>query len=465
MKAEWITVRLGDLASKESRSVISGPFGSDIGTQYFRPDGVPVIRGNNLTTDFMMFLDDGFVFVTDEKAEELDAYAIRNDILLTAAGTIGQVGMIPSSSKFSRYVISNKQLRIRIDSTKANPLYVYYWLASPWIFKAITDRNTGSTVPLINLGTLRGLPVKMPVSRFHQDSIAELIGALDAKIELNQRMNEELEGMAKLLYDYWFVQYDFPMSAAQPAALGKPHLTGHPYRASGGPMTYHETLKREIPNGWEVGSLNCLGEIMGGSTPSTKEEMNFTTQGTPWITPKDMSRNTGNKFISRGETDVSAAGIKNASLTLLPAGTVLMSSRAPIGYIAIARNPVTTNQGFKSFVPSKGYSTEFIYYTLSHQMKVIEQNASGSTFKEVSAATLKGIQTILPEASVRAEFAKVLKPILAQQDTLEQQTQELTTLRDWLLPMLMNGQVTVGGLGQKKTAVDCSTAAGEVACS
>ncbi|MEY4244010.1 MAG: hypothetical protein RLZZ245_1595, partial [Verrucomicrobiota bacterium] len=254
----------------------------------------------------------------------------------------------------------------------------------------------------------------------------------------------ELEGMAKLLYDYWFVQYDFPLSAAQAAALGKPRLAGQPYRSSGGPMVYHEQLKREIPKGWSAGSLNSLGEIVGGSTPSTKEDHFFSSHGTPWITPKDLSRNTGNKFITRGETGVSDEGIKGASLTLLPAGTVLMSSRAPIGYTAIARNPVTTNQGFKSFVPSKGYSTEFIYYTLNHLMKTIEQNASGSTFKEVSAGTLKSIQTQLPEPSVLSEFSKLMQPIFSQQDNLELQNQELTTLRDWLLPMLMNGQVRVG---------------------
>jgi type I restriction enzyme S subunit len=117
--------------------------------------------------------------------------------------------------------------------------------------------------------------------------------------------------------------------------------------------------------------------------PSTKEDHFFSPKGTPWITPKDLSRNTGNKYITCGETGVTNEGIEGASLTLLPAGTVLMSSRALIGDTAIARNPVTTNQGFKSFVPSKDYTIEFIYHTLNHLMKTIEQNASGSTFKEV----------------------------------------------------------------------------------
>ncbi|WP_205768230.1 restriction endonuclease subunit S [Aggregatibacter actinomycetemcomitans] len=152
--------------------------------------------------------------------------------------------------------------------------------------------------------------------------------------------------MVKTLYDYWFVQFDFPDE------------NGKPYKSSGGEMVFDETLKREIPKGWEVKSLDDLAEIVGGSTPSTADSDNFCSNGTAWITPYDLSKNQGNKFISHGEIDVSEKGIKNASLKKYPAGTILMSSRAPIGYMAIARNEVTTNQGFKSFIPNKGFPTE-----------------------------------------------------------------------------------------------------------
>ncbi len=277
-----------------------------------------------------------------------------------------------------------------------------------------------------------------------QKRIANVLSALDAKIELNNQINAELEGIAKLLYDYWFVQFDFPMTAAQAAALGRPDLTGQPYRSSGGKMVFHPTLNRPIPEGWECGTLDNLGEVQGGSTPSKENEENFCSKGTPWITPKDLSDNKGNKFIQRGETDVSDAGRKAASLKLLPAGTVLLSSRAPIGYLAIASNPVTTNQGFKSFVPNKGYGSDFIFQTLRHFMKLIEQNASGSTFKEISGGTLKAIKVPLPQQQLAKLYTDKVHSLSAQQQNLETQNQELTELRDWLLPMLMNGQVTVG---------------------
>jgi len=264
-----------------------------------------------------------------------------------------------------------------------------------------------------------------------QHKIVDVLFALDAKIEGNNRINSELEAMVKTLYDYWFVQFDFP------------DQNGKPYKSSGGIMAFHPTLKREIPAGWRDGTLDDLGHIVGGSTPSTNKSDNFTASGTPWITPNDLSDNQGNKFITRGAQDVSDEGIKDASLKKYPAGTVLLSSRAPIGYMAIGRGEVTTNQGFKSFIPTNGYSTSFIYYTVKSSLKTITQYASGSTFKEVSGTVLKTVKVCLPASPVVEQFTNSVEPIFRRQDVLEQENLHLTQLRDWLLPMLMNGQVTV----------------------
>ena len=208
-------------------------------------------------------------------------------------------------------------------------------------------------------------------------------------------------------------------------------------------MVYNETLKREIPNDWIDGNLESLGEIVGGSTPNTTKPEYFTNGGTPWITPRDLSNNEGNHFISKGEKDVTPSGIKDASLKLLPADSVLMSSRAPVGYLAVARNPVTTNQGFKSFKLTKGYSADFVYFTLKHFMKLINANASGSTFKEISGNTLKAVKIHLPDIGLVDRYNEIASKLSSQQSNLEQQNEELTELRDWLLPMLMNGQATV----------------------
>ena len=130
-------------------------------------------------------------------------------------------------------------------------------------------------------------------------------------------------------------------------------------------------------------------------------------------------------------------------MKLLPAGSVLMSSRAPVGYLAIARNPLTTNQGFKSFRVTKGYSSDFVYFTLKHFMKLIEANSTGSTFKEISGTTLKSVKIHLPDVTLVDRYTENVARLSEQQSNLEQQNEELSNLRDWLLPMLMNGQVTV----------------------
>jgi type I restriction enzyme S subunit len=318
--------------------------------------------------------------------------------------------------------------------------YLYYFLKQDAVFQYVdklSARTGGQTG--VDLVSLNKYPIRLPEDIRDQQRLVSVLSALDAKIDCNNRINAELEAMAKALYDYWFVQFDFPFDFVQ----SRLDEGGKPYKSSGGKMVYNPILKREIPTGWRAGTLNDLGQIVGGSTPSTKKPDNFTAEGTPWITPNDLSGNQGNKFITRGAQDVSDAGIQDASLKKYPAGTVLLSSRAPIGYMAIARTELTTNQGFKSFISTNGYSTAFIYYTVKNSLKAITQYASGSTFKEVSAMVLKTVKISLPASDVVEQFTNTVTPIFKRQDLLEQENQHLTQLRDWLLPMLMNGQITV----------------------
>jgi len=337
---------------------------------------------------------------------------------------MGKVAMIRTPS------VTNQQINSIKINENFDPEYIYYCLRNN--YRLLRNAAGGSTaLPLLNKTDFERLNCNVLLEKDEQKKVSTTLSAIDNKIELNNRINTELEAMAKTLYDYWFVQFDFP------------DANDKPYKTSGGKMVYNPTLKREIPEGWEAGTLEDLGQIVGGSTPSTQNPENFTTEGTPWITPNDLSNNQGNKFISRGEQDVSAEGIKSASLKKYPAGTVLLSSRAPIGYMAISRNEVTTNQGFKSFIPNKGYSSEFIYYTVKDSLKAITQYASGSTFKEVSGGTLKTVKIVLPKMNLSDAFKNRIKPIFSKQDFIERENEKLAQLRDWLLPMLMNGQVTV----------------------
>ena len=307
--------------------------------------------------------------------------------------------------------------------------YLYYVLKS----LNLNSKQIGSSQPLITQSMLKDMVVDIEINIENQKRIANSISIIDQKIQTNSQINQELEAMAKTLYDYWFVQFDFP------------DQNGKTYKSSGGKMVYNPELKREIPEGWGVEKLDDLGTIVGGSTPTKSISDNFTKggEGYSWITPNDLSNNKGNKFIKNGEIDVTVRGLKDASLKLYPEGTVLMSSRAPVGYLAIATKELTTNQGFKSFIPDKEYDKNYIYYTLQNCLKVIEQNASGSTFKEISATVLKDITIIQPNLDIVKKFEEKVSSINSYIKVNEEQKQELTQLRDWLLPMLMNGQVKV----------------------
>jgi type I restriction enzyme S subunit len=407
------------------------------GTPLYVPDGKYFfINGNNLK---------GGLITINENTKtvgqsEFDAHRValsEATLLLSINGTIGEMALYAGEP-----VVLGKSAAY-INCRDIDRLFCFYYFQLRGVQNAFYNIAHGSTIKNLGLDALKNFMVPVPPLDA-QKELVRVLAVIDSKIEINNRINEELEGMAKLLYDYWFVQFDFPISAAQAAEMGDPSLEGKPYRASGGKMVYNEILKREIPAEWSDGSLDALGRVVGGSTPSTGKSEFFDKEGTPWITPKDLSDNGSNRFISNGATGVTSEGIKAGALKIMPAGTVLMSSRAPIGYLAIARNPVTTNQGFKSFVPDKSFSSDYIFFTLKHFMKLIVANASGSTFKEISGGTLKAVRIHIPSPDVVAKYSEIVSSFSDQQDLLERQNKELADLRDWLLPMLMNGQVTVG---------------------
>ena len=193
----------------------------------------------------------------------------RGDIVMTTRGTIGNVAYYGDHASYEHIRINSGMVILRADAKKLDPYFLYSFLRSDLFKKQTRSQGSGSAQPQLPIGSLRNIVIPQ-LDFADQQDIGKVLSTLDAKIELNNRINEELEGMAKLLYDYWFVQFDFPITAAQAAAMGKPHLKGKPYRASGGKMTYNEALKREIPDGWEGENILAISEIGGGATPSKK---------------------------------------------------------------------------------------------------------------------------------------------------------------------------------------------------
>ena len=236
--------------------------------------------------------------------------------------------------------------------------------------------------------------------------------------------------MAKQLYDYWFVQYDFP------------NEDGKPYKSSCGAMVWNERLKREIPVGWQVENLIDFAEIKNGATPSTTDDTNYG-GNIVWITPKDLS-DQQSKFVYQGERNITKQGFDSCSTSMLPTNSVLMSSRAPIGLVSIAKHEVCTNQGFKSFIPKNIENSIYLYYYIKHHIKQIEQLGTGTTFKEVSRDDLCKFPILVVGANeAYKQWIELQDKIANKQFVLKKEIAALTKQRDELLPLLMNGQASV----------------------
>ncbi len=425
--SKWQQTTLGEILHTGGGKIQTGPFGSQLHASDYVESGIPCIMPANIKNNRVDL--SRISFISEKDAQRLSQHLVQEgDIVYSRRGDVTQKVLIKKGQ--SGYFCGTGCLLVR-PGNAIDPEFLIYHLSTPRNQDWIVKQAVGATMPNLNTGILSAVPLNIPPHKDQQKKIAATLSAIAAKIDCNNRINAELEATAKTLYDYWFVQFDFP------------NAEGKPYKSSGGKMVNNATLKRDIPSGWRDGTLGDLGQIVGGSTPSTENPDNFAANGTPWITPYDLSGNQGSKFITRGAQDLSDEGVKSASLKKVPAGTVLLSSRAPIGYMAIARTDLTTNQGFKSFIPANKFSTAFIYYAVSGSLKTIAQYASGSTFKEVSAGTLKTVKIALPGSDVINHFSSAISSIFKRQDLLEQENHQLAQLRDWLLPRPMNGQVTV----------------------
>ena len=325
---------------------------------------------------------------------------------------------------------STEFLPLIVNENIADYQYLYYLLISDGITNYLCGQNTNTSGShkRIDPNDFLDINVFLPPKSI-QKRIGKFLAGIDNKIDLNRAINQNLEAMAKLLYDYWFVQFDFPDE------------NGRPYKSSGGKMIWNEKLKREIPISWEIKLIDDIAEIYNGATPSTMNELNYRGD-IVWITPKDLS-DQKQKFIYQGERNISQVGYDSCSTHLLPSNSILMSSRAPIGLLAIAKTELCTNQGFKNFVPKSGNTSIYLYYYLQYHIRQIEQLGTGTTFKEVSREDILKFPMLKPSDNVLDLWKETVLAINDRQLEIQKENENLTKLRDDLLPLLMNGQVSV----------------------
>jgi type I restriction enzyme S subunit len=386
---KWPMIKFEQVALPAKGAIVSGPFGSNIGSRFFVDDGVPVIRGNNLTFGQRRFIDEGFVFLTEEKAAEFrNCEAIEDDLVFTAAGTIGQVGIIPPNTRFERYIISNKQLRVRCDKTKVIPQFLFLWFTTNQMRQHIINKNSGSTIPLINLGILRGLPVPLPPLDV-QKHIARSICTYDDLIDNNRRRMALLEDSARQLYREWFVRLRFP---------------GHE----------HTPIVDGVPQGWERKTLGESITLNYGKAlkAELRVEGDYPVYGSSGIV------GTHEKPLVQGPAIV--LGRKGN------VGSVYWSSKSFYAIDTV-------------YFVSPESSSLYLYYVLKHMHFISTDVAVPGLNRDFAYSR----PMLHPPETLLRSFHETVDPIHAQLDKLDETNQKLRQARDLLLPRLMNGELAV----------------------
>ena len=412
---EWKEVRLGD--------VIDYKKGFAFKSSMYKSTGTYIIRVSDTTANSVDISSCNCI--SPELAQQYTDYSLKTkDIIIATVGSwptnpasiVGKVVRVPESA--NNALLNQNAVRIRSNGIVDSD-YLYYLLKEEHFSKYLVGTAQGSASQAsITLKDIFGYSFSAPSEIEDQHRIASILSSLDRKIELNNKINADLEEMAQAIFKNWFVDFE-------PFKDGK----------------FVESELGMIPEGWRVGRLDEIADVVGGSTPSKAKPEYYTQNGIAWLTPKDLSNHPA-VYSSRGEIDITQEGYNSTSTKLMPKGSVLFTSRAPIGYISIAQNEICTNQGFKSLVPKKA-GTFFLYCFLKYATPEIENKSTGSTFKEASGALIKSLQTIMPNQKIFEDFETIVSPLFTRIEYLETESSRLSHLRDTLLPKLMSGDLEV----------------------
>ncbi len=404
--------KLGDLLDVKRGTSLSGEYYSTEG-EYVRLTCGNFDYTNN---SFKENTSKDNIFYTGNVREEfiMQKGDIITPLTEQAIGLLGSTAIIPESNK---YIQSQDVAKIICNETLLYPLYAFYLISSEIVKKQLSAAAQQTKIRHTSPDKIKDCIVWIPELP-KQKRIASILSALDKKIALNRQINQNLEALARQLYDYWFVQFDFP------------NEKGKPYKSSGGKMVYNPILKREIPEGWENGILSDIANITMGQSP---DGSSYNEEGDGVI-------------FYQGSTDFGERFPKIRQYTTAPSrfakkGDILMSVRAPVGDLNIANNDCCIGRGLSALNSKVGSITHLYYIMLSFKDMFERKSAIGTTFGSINKDELYNLPIIKPTTKIIKLFENKCKPIFDQQMSLGYEIDSLTKQRDELLPLLMNGQV------------------------
>ena len=370
--------------------------------------------------------------------------------------------------------------RIRTKSS-LNSRFLYYWFYHAGKHGLLEPYFTGTTIKHLTGRALNNLEIPMPPLS-HQEFMAKVLGSLDDKIQLNHQINQTLEQMAQAIFKSWFVDFDpvkakiaaleaggseevalraamqaisgtslfdadastagaqaalTRLQAEQPEQYAELRATAELF-----PSAMQDSALGEVPKGWGVSQIGDEVTVVGGGTPSTKNPDFWNSGEINWTSPKDLS-NLADKVLVETERKVTEAGLAKISSGLLPVDTVLMSSRAPVGYLALAKIPVAVNQGYIAMKCEKALSPEVVIQWCAAHMDEIKSRASGTTFAEISKKNFKIIPVVMPTESLISIYSKQASSLYEAIENNVRESDTLAKLRDSLLPKLLSGELSV----------------------
>lgn len=416
---KWTYTTLGKISE-----IITGPFGSQLHQSDYVEQGIPVVMPQDIDNRKVNYAS--INYVSNEDAIRLERYkTIINDILYARRGDVEKHAFI--KEKDNGVLCGTGCLRVRITTSEVEPEFISFFLNREETRKWLVTHAVGTNMPNLNTDILSDVPIAYPLLE-EQRRIVQVLNSLDEKIALNSAVNDNLEQQLMLLYDYWFTQFDFPDN------------DGNPYQTSGGKMVWNDTLKRNIPENWKVQSVisNCLSsiikpgiEIFNTKTYLATADVKGTSISTGTTVDYDGRESRAN--MQPSINSVWFAKMKNSIKHLYlnkEMQPIISSSILSTGFCGLQCNEI---------------SFEYIASYVSNAYFEIHKDmlAHGATQEAVNNDDLAGVHIIIPEDTVLRAYHETTQAIYAQISKNVCENQELVKLRDWLLPMLMNGQATI----------------------
>ncbi len=409
MASEWVERRLVDL------------------TDNFDGIRVPVKEADRRPGPYPYYGASGVV-------DHVDSYLFDGEYLLIAEdGENLRTRSTPVAFLARGKFWVNNHAHIVRGNSEADTRFLMYALSAA----DISGYLTGSTMPKLTQGSMNRIPLLTPPLD-DQRAIAHILGALDDKIELNRQMNRTLEGMAQALFKSWFVDFD-PVAAK---AAGRQPWGVNADTAALFPNGFEDSPGGPIPRGWRFAAIGDEVRVVGGSTPRTNEPRYWEGGTIHWATPKDLSA-LADPVLLGTERRITREGLDQISSGLLPAGAVLLSSRAPIGYLAIAGVPTAVNQGFIGMVCTARLPNYYVLQWARETMDEITSRAGGTTFAEISRSNFRPIPVLVPNETVLRAYVGLVGVPYGTIIENVRQSRTLSALRDVLLPRLLSGEIRV----------------------